>query len=60
MKVALDSIFGGNLEIKKIKNRIKINFYWSGMQGDVTSFCRSCDVCQRRLLKDQFLVCREK
>ena len=47
MEVAHDSIFGGYLGIKKTKDRIQTNFYWPGMQGDVTSFCRSCDVCQK-------------
>ena len=44
MEVAHDSIFGGHLGIKKTKDRIQTNFYWPGMQDDVTSFCRSCDV----------------
>ena len=47
MEVAHDSIFGGHLGIKKTKDRIQTNFYWPGMQGDITSFCRSCDVCQK-------------
>ena len=51
MKVAHDSIFGGHLGIKKTKDRIQTNFYWLGMQGDVTSFCRSCDVCQKTTAK---------
>ena len=41
MEVAHDSIFGGHLGIKKTKDRIQTNFYWPGMQGDITSFCRS-------------------
>ena len=41
------SIFEGHLGIKKTKDRIQTNFYWPGLQGDVTSFCRSCDVCQK-------------
>ena len=51
MEVAHDSIFGGYLEIKKTKDRIQTNFYWPGMQGDVTSFCGSCDVCQKTTAK---------
>ena len=51
MEVAHDSIFGGYLGIKKTKDRIQTNFYWPGMQGDVTSFCRSCDVCQKTSAK---------
>ena len=51
MEVAHDSIFGGHLGIKKTKDRIQTNFYWSGMQGDIISFCRSCDVCQKTTAK---------
>ena len=47
MEDAHDSIFGGHLEIKKTKDSIQTNFYWPGMQGNVTSFYRSCDVCQK-------------
>ena len=52
VKVAHDSIFRGHLEIKKTKDRIQTNFYWPGMQGDVTSFCRLCDVCQKTTAKE--------
>ena len=51
MEVAHDSIFGGHLVIKKTKDHIQTNFYWPGMQSDVTSFCRSCDVCQKTTAK---------
>ena len=51
MEVAHGSIFGGHLVIKKTKDRIQKNFYWPGMQSDVTSFCRSCDVCQKTTAK---------
>ena len=51
MEVAHDSIFGGHRGIKKTKDRIQTNFYWPGMQGDITSFCRSCDVCQKTTAK---------
>ena len=51
MEVAHDSIFGGHLGINKTNDRIQTNFYWPGMQGDITSFCRSCDVCQKTTAK---------
>ena len=46
------TIFGAHIRIKKIKGRIQINFYLLGMQGDVNSFCRSCDVCQKTTAKE--------
>ena len=51
MEVAHDSIFGGHLGIKKTKDRIQTYFYWPGMQGNVTSFCRSCGICQETTAK---------
>ena len=51
MEVAHDSTFGGHLEIKKTKESIQTNFYRPGMQDDVTSFCRSSDVCQKTTAK---------
>ena len=47
MEVAHDSLFGGHLGVKKTKGRIQINFFWPGLHDDVSSFCRSCDVCQQ-------------
>ena len=51
MGVAHDSLFGGHLGVKKTEDRIQTNFFWPGLHEDVTSFCRSCDVCMfaRRL-----------
>ena len=51
MEVAHDSIFGGHLGIKKTKVHIQTNFYWPGTQDDITSFCRSGDVCQKTTAK---------
>ena len=51
IEVAHDSFFGEHLGIKKTKDRIQTNFYWPGMQGDITSFCKSCDVCQKTTAK---------
>ena len=31
--------------VKKIEGKIQTNFFWPGLHDDVTSFCRSCDVC---------------
>ena len=51
MEVAHDSIFGGYLGIQKTKDCIQTNFYWPGMQGYITSFCKSCDVYQKTTAK---------
>ena len=31
--------------------RVLSQFYWPGVIGDVTRFCRSCDICQRTIPK---------
>ena len=51
MGVAHDSIFGGHLGVKKTEDRIQTNFFWPGLHKDVTSFCRSCDVCQKTVAR---------
>ena len=49
--MAHNSMFGGHLGVKKTKDQIQTNFYWPGMHRDVTSFCRSCDVCQKTVAR---------
>uniref|UniRef100_A0A8C5DBJ5 Gypsy retrotransposon integrase-like protein 1 n=1 Tax=Gouania willdenowi TaxID=441366 RepID=A0A8C5DBJ5_GOUWI len=38
--------FAGHLGIRKTYNRILPHFFWPGLKGDVTRFCRSCHACQ--------------
>ena len=45
--VAHDSLSGGHLGVKKTEDRIQINFFWPDLHEDATSFCRSCDICQK-------------
>ena len=51
MGVAHNSLFGGHLGVKKTEDRIQTNFFWPGLHEDVTSFCRSCDVCQKTVAR---------
>ena len=51
MVVADDSLFVGHLGVKKTEDRIQTNFVWPGLREDVTSFCRSCDVCQKTVAR---------
>ena len=51
MEVAHGSIMGGHMGIKKTTDKIRSAFYWPGIQGNVTRFCKSCDVCQRTVSK---------
>ncbi|GFO04004.1 gypsy retrotransposon integrase-like protein 1 [Plakobranchus ocellatus] len=51
MSVAYDSITGAHLGIMRTKDKVLSNFYWPGVDGDVTRYCWSCDVCQRTVKK---------
>ncbi|GFO12893.1 gypsy retrotransposon integrase-like protein 1 [Plakobranchus ocellatus] len=51
VSVAHDSITGAHLGIRRKKEKVLSNFYWPGVDGDVTRYCRSCDVCQRTVKK---------
>ena len=51
MKLAHESIMGGHLGVQRTIDKITTQFYWPGIQGDVSRFCRSCDMCQRTLPK---------
>ena len=52
MEVAHDTMLAGHMGVKKTEDRILTNFYWPGIHQDVMSFCRSCDVFQRTVLKE--------
>ena len=51
MSIAHDTITGGHLGIRKTTEKIMSNFYWPGIDGDVTRYCHSCDVCQKTVSK---------
>ena len=51
MELAHGSIMGGHMGIKKTTDKIQSAFYWPGIQGDVTRYCMSCDVCQKTVNK---------
>ncbi|XP_067944465.1 uncharacterized protein [Watersipora subatra] len=51
LQLAHDGPLAGHLGVKKTINRIQTQFYWPGMHGDTTRFCKSCDICQRTIKK---------
>ena len=51
MQTAHESLLGGHQGTKKTTDKILTNFFWPGMNSDITRYCRSCDVCQRTLAK---------
>ena len=51
LKLAHEALLSAHLGIKKTTDKIMQNFYWPGLQSDVSRFCNSCDICQRTMLK---------
>lgn len=51
MELAHNGIMGGHQGIAKTTDRILSSFWWPGHHGDITRFCRSCDICQRTIHK---------
>ncbi|XP_071510123.1 uncharacterized protein [Diadema antillarum] len=51
MRAAHGTLLGGHQGAKKTLDKILSNFFWPGITGDVSRYCRSCDVCQRTLHK---------
>ena len=51
LKLAHESLMAGHLGIRKTLNRVVAEFFWPGVCGDVTRFCKSCDICQRTIQK---------
>ena len=51
MKVAHEYLLSGHLGIHHTYLKIFHQFYWPGINQDVTNYCRSCDICQRTLPK---------
>ena len=51
MELVHRSIMGGHMGIKKTADQIQSAFYWPGIQGDVTRYCKSCDECQKTVNK---------
>lgn len=46
LKLAHDNPLAGHLGIKKRYHRILRHFFWPGIKGDVTRYCKSCHWCQ--------------
>ena len=51
MEVAHGSIMRSHGHQENNRQDPECAFYWTGIQGDVTRFCKSCDVCQKTVSK---------
>eukprot|EP00745_Piridium_sociabile_P033382 TRINITY_DN571_c0_g1_i10.p1 TRINITY_DN571_c0_g1~~TRINITY_DN571_c0_g1_i10.p1 ORF type:complete len:1565 (+),score=261.65 TRINITY_DN571_c0_g1_i10:102-4796(+) len=47
LEMGHDTPMAGHLGTRKTLERIRQDFYWPGINGDVRKYCRSCDPCQR-------------
>ena len=52
MELAHGSIMGGHMGINKTADEIQSAFYWPGIQGDETRYCKSYVVCQKTVNKE--------
>ena len=50
MALACAALMAGHLGILKTIDRVMADFFWPGVCGDVTRFCKSCDKCQKTVL----------
>ena len=51
MDVAHSTLMGEHMGVRKTLDKILSNFFWPGINGDVTRFCRSCDIFQKTVPK---------
>lgn len=51
LRLAHASLMSGHLGIKKTEDRILSSFYWPSVSRNVKRWCKSCDLCQRTVLK---------
>ena len=51
MELAHESVMGGHMGVKKTTDKVKKAFYCTGIQGEVSRHCKSCDICQKTVNK---------
>ena len=51
LRLAHETLMSGHLGIKKTMDRVLTEFFWPGVCGDISRFCKSCDICQRTIQK---------
>ena len=51
LSLAHDMPFSAHMGIKRTLVRITSSFYWPGISRDVKTYCKSCNVCQKKIPK---------
>ena len=42
-----DAMFSGHVGVTQTYKRVRVKFWWPEMQGYITSYIKSCKICQR-------------
>ena len=45
LSLSHDKPFGAHMGARRTLYRLTLSFYWPGISGDVTKFCKSCEIC---------------
>ena len=51
LKLTHDTVFGSHMAYRKVKERIRLSFWWSKLSIDAADYCISCTSCQQRMRK---------
>ena len=51
LRLAHETLMSRHLSIQKTMDRVLTEFFWPGVCGDMSRFCKSCDICQRTIQK---------
>ena len=51
LRLAHVTLMSGHLGIKKTMDKVLTEFFWPWVCGDVSRFCKSCDICQMTIQK---------
>ena len=51
LRLAHETLRSGHLGIKKTMDRVLTELFWPGVCGDVSRFCKSCNIRQRTIQK---------
>ena len=49
MRLAHDGVLAGHQGVRKTMAKVLLDFFWPGVQGDITRYCQSCDICQKTI-----------
>ena len=51
LETSHEAPLSGHFSFRKTELKVRTDFWWPGMNGEIKSFCRSCDLCQKLNLR---------